>query len=810
MVTPPARRRRLRPVSDSDTPPAEVIGRMLPADDTPAADTPEPAADTGPASTPDEPARPGDDADAPAKTEAGSPGHDEARRAAIVPVPFQRGQRLRTARDFAELSAYRAGFHGLRAPFVYAPGSLWYATRGAARLAGQYGTWMDVTHLRVLESQALARGEAGHSQVMQAHTERERTKKRRRQLSAGGAVAAVPSALLLAFASPWEVQATAAAAAFAALVHHGRPKGKPLIPAVVLPPAYQVPTPEIITRAFGALGIPAIVKYIDKHKTLDWVSDVHRDGPGWAVELDLPGGVKAETIIAKRKELSSGLRRPLSAVWPEGVPGEHEGRVFLWIGRQDMAKMKPPPWPLLKTGTADYFQAAPFAFTPRAVTVHEKLFGKNWLIGSAPGNGKTSSIRVLASYAALDPTVELWVHELLGKGDLDPFTQVAHRYCSGLDRESLEYAAESLAMLWKEVERRTEILKKIPITERPDGDITREIAARYGLTPIVAIFDEIHNLFLHPELGPAAAANIINVIRSARALGVTVIAATQRPDKDSMPTGMSGVVTTRFCLKVPDWQSNNMILGTGAHDSGWSAVAFRQETDAGLGWLRGTGDPRPVKTYYLNLPATQKICARARALREAAGTLSGYALGLDDGDQPRDLLQDVLSLYGPKEKHLYWETIARRLAERYPAYAAITPDAASSQIREAAGMEGSDQGREPGGPNWKGAKKATVEAAASVTAAISAAGATPKADPIDVELLVAAAEMVVMEQWASVQTLHRKLRVPFKDAGDLMAALQWHKVVGRADEAGNRDVLVSPVALGEVIDRIREAERAPA
>jgi S-DNA-T family DNA segregation ATPase FtsK/SpoIIIE len=801
MVT-PSRRRGLRPVGDGDTPPADVIGRLLPGPPEPepgAAPPPEPSGETDAGAVADEPGKP---------DPAGE--HGEARRAAIIPAPFQSGQRLQTARDFAELNAYRAGFHGIRLPFVYLPGSLVYAGRGAARLAGRYGTWMDVTNLRVLESQALARGDAGHAQVMHAHTERERTKKRRRQLSAAGAVAAVPPSMLLAFAAPWEAQAAAAAVAFTALVHHGRPKGKPLIPPAILPPAYQVPTPEIITKAFGSLGIPAINKYIEKNKTLDWVSDVHRDGPGWAVELDLPEGVKAETIVAKRKELSSGLRRPLSAVWPEGVPGEHEGRVFLWIGRQDMAKMKPPPWPLLKTGTADYFQPAPFAFTPRAVTVHEKLFGKNWLIGAAPGNGKTAALRVLASWAALDPTVELWVHELLGKGDLDPFTQVAHRYCSGLDRESLEYAAQSLAMLWKEVERRTEILKKIPITERPDGDITREIAAKYGLTPIVAIFDEIHNLFLHPEFGSSATANITNVIRSARALGITVIAATQRPDKDSMPTTMSGIVTTRFCLKVPDWQSNNMILGTGAHDAGWSAVAFRQETDAGLGWLRGTGDPRPVKTYYLNLPATQKICARARAAREAAGTLSGYALGLDDGDQPRNLLQDVLSLYGPKEKHLYWETVAKRLAERYPAYAAITPDAASSQVREAAGMDDSDQGREPGGPNRKGVKKTTIEPAATVTAAVSMAGAPAKADPLDVELLVTAAEMVITEQWATVQTLHRKLRVGMDDARDLMAALEWHQVVSEPDENGNRDVLDAPARLTEVVTRIREAEREPA
>jgi S-DNA-T family DNA segregation ATPase FtsK/SpoIIIE len=653
---------------------------------------------------------------------------------------------------------------------------------------------------------------------MAAHAQGRRSRKARWQIAGGVTLlGALPASMLTAFEAPWEVQAAAGAVALGALVHQGRPKDKPLIPSAILPPAYQVPTPELITKAFGSLGISAVSKYIEKHKTLDWVSDVHRDGPGWAVELDLPEGVKAETIIAKRKELSSGLRRPLSAVWPEAVPGEHEGRLYLWIGRQDMAKMKPPPWPLLKSGTADYFQPAPFAFTPRAIPVLEKLFGKNWLIGGAPGNGKTAAVRVLASWAALDPTTELWIHELLGKGDLDPFTQVAHRYCSGLDPESLEYAAKSLAMLRKEVERRTGILKKIPLSERLDGDITREIAAKYNLTPIVAIFDEIHNLFLDPSLGPQATDDITHVIRSARALGITVIAATQRPDKDSMPTSMSGIVTTRFCLKVPDWMSNDMILGTGSNNAGWSSVAFRQETDAGLGWLRGTGDPRPVKTYYLNLTATQKICVRARAQREAAGTLSGYALGLDDGDQPPDLLQDVLNLYGPKEKHLYWETIATRLAERHPAYTAITAEAASSQVREAAGMTESDEGREPNGPNRKGAKKSTIEAAASVTAAVRALATAsddddrPSAAPqpeVDPELLAAAAELVLTKQFGSTSMLQRNLRVGFADAGKLMGRLERLGVVGPAEGSQARAVLKRPDDLAGVLQQIREAVRA--
>ena len=201
-------------------------------------------------------------------------------------------------------------------------------------------------------------------------------------------------------------------------------------------------------------------------------------------------------ILKRREELASGLRRPLSAVWPEGVPAEHEGRLKLWIGFTDMAKMKPKPWPLAKTGKADVFEHVPFGTDPRGRTVTVPLFEVNWLIGAAPGNGKTAAVRVLGLAAALDPLADLWVHELAGKGDLEPLAQVAHRYTSGLDEESIAYTAESLQILRAELGRRSAKFKEVPKDQRPDGKVTRELAKKHRrLRPLVCIIDECQNVF---------------------------------------------------------------------------------------------------------------------------------------------------------------------------------------------------------------------------------------------------------------------------------------------------------------------------
>src|SRR5581483_11277363 len=109
---------------------------------------------------------------------------------------------------------------------------------------------------------------------------------------------------------------------------------------------------------------------------------------------------------------------------------------------QDMAKTKPTPGPLAKALPTDLFAAIPFGLSPRGRLVTVPMFEVNWLIGASPGQGKTAAVRVLGCAAALDVLADLWVHELAGKGDLDPLAKVCHRYCSGLDSEAIAYAAE--------------------------------------------------------------------------------------------------------------------------------------------------------------------------------------------------------------------------------------------------------------------------------------------------------------------------------------------------------------------------------
>ncbi len=439
---------------------------------------------------------------------------------------------------------------------------------------------------------------------------------------------------------------------------------------------------------------------------------MREDGPGWRAELDLPYGVTAGMVIDRRPQLASGLRRPLGAVWPEPVSHEHEGRLELWVGRADISKARPPVWPLLRGGQADVFQPQPFGVDVRGKGIKAPMAYLNMLIGSIPRQGKTAAARVRACTYALDPIVEIWIHELKGSGDLDPLEQVSHRFVSGIDDASIAYAAESLKLLKAEIERRTERLRKLPREACPDKRVTREIGTRRSLKlwPIACVIDECQNLFAHEKYGKQAGEDATFIIKIGPAFGVMLDLATQRPDAKSLPTGVSSNVGLRFCLKVMDQTANDRVLGTSAYKNGIRATTFRPEVDAGIGYLVGaSSQPQVVRTYYLDLPATERVAKRARALREAAGTLSGVALGEDDTAPQRDVLADVLEAFGA-DNGLQWQALAERLAGRFPErWDGATGDTVSAELR-ARGVRSVDVKAD--GQARKGCRRADVETAA--------------------------------------------------------------------------------------------------
>lgn len=632
-------------------------------------------------------------------------------RKPLVAEPWQRHNIRATIRRLAGLHWHKTRYHAYRS-HLYAGRTIRYSVTGAAVLTFRLLRWWHWTPGWVLESVAVAAGRSGHAHAMQAHTEGKKTRSSRGRIIAACAAGVVVAAIAAWHYAPHWTFLAVPLVVVPVLVHHGKPRGRVLAERAVVSPQYEKLTSDIIVRALGSLSLSGINKVISEGREIQFVAPgVHRDGPGWRAELDLPYGVTVQEVMGRRDKLASGLRRPLGCVWPEASE-EHAGRLILYVCDQPLSRARQPAWPLARS-QADVFAPLPFGTDQRGRLVSLPLMFSNLLIGSIPRQGKTVALRNVLLAAALDPSAELRVFELKGTGDLDMLAPCCHAYGSGADDDTIADALASLRQLAEvELVRRAKMIRELGKDVLPESKVTPEAARRRSLRlhPVVFAIDECQEAFAHPDHGKLFEQYALPVIKRGPALGIMLLLGTQRPDAASLPTGVSANMGLRFCLRVMGQTENDMILGTSQYQNGVRATLMNP-SDKGCGYLVGVADhAQVVKSFNINGKQAEAIAVRARAAREAAGTLTGHALGEETGAEPRSFAADVLTVFGADER-LWTETIAVRLADLIPdVYADVTATAVASQLRGLGVTV--KKVREPGREPRAGCERSAVQEAA--------------------------------------------------------------------------------------------------
>ncbi|MGH3299150.1 MAG: cell division protein FtsK [Trebonia sp.] len=646
----------------------------------------------------------------PRRPAPGQPG--ELRR--IIPEHLATWAGVRKAAGWRyHRTRHHALYHLVRSPQRLVLTAMW-AVVGVARIGAAQLAWWWLSEQAYLRHEAIAANDARTWHQLHSHAREVRLV---RGIALGAeAVALVVLCAVLTALGPlaW---AGVAVVAVPVLAWIGRPADKPIVTSAAVPVTYEQLTTAGIIRALGALGIGEMNKALRENPdtAIATIDGPMRDGPGWLWRGDVPHGVTAGAVSEKREELASGLRRPLGCVWPETEHKRHPGALNLYVSDEDMTTAEQPPWPLAKRGGADLFKPQVFGFDPRGKTVSVLLMFASVIIGSVPRMGKTFLLRLLLLICALDIRAELHPYDLKGTGDLAPLRPVAHRYRAGDDPEDIEYLVADFRKLRTELRRRTKVIRQLAEEHPemcPENKVTPELAAdkRYRLHPIVIAVDECQVAFEHKTYGSELEEIATDLVKRGPALGMLIILATQRPDAKSIPTGISANAVLRMCLKVMGQTENDMVLGTSMYKRGIRATMFGVD-DKGVFYFAGEGrEPKIMRSQYIDGPAARAIVARARAMREAAGRLTGYALGLDADEDARSFAADVLTVFGADDK-LWCETIADRLRGSIPsAYADITKEAVASQLRTL-NIEVKSV-REPGQGPRSGCERAAVAAVA--------------------------------------------------------------------------------------------------
>lgn len=571
-------------------------------------------------------------------------------------------------------------FHALRAP-VYFARLLLRSPRGAGRLVVRWGKWVADTEARPVEAKAAS--SADIEAWLSLSREKSRRVRPRRIASLAVATVTGITTLVSSFLVPgWTVTAALTAAALAGLC--GKKGDKALITRYVATNVLRRLDSTEVFDALAAIGIEGK----KGRKGVEFAAEVMRDGPGWRAEVDLPPGIEATAVLEKRSALAAAMRRPISTVWPEGDRTAHPGRLVLWVAQRDPAKAARKLWPLMKDGQADVYQPLPYGFDPRGNLVEITLMYSNLLVGGIPGSGKTSCALAIVLGVALDPTAELWIYELKGSGDLDSVRPVCHRYVSGDEDEDLEAALAGMRSGIAEYQRRAKFIKSLPASEVPEGrKVTRALAEKYPeqqLGPRVIVVDEVQELFTHAEYKDEAAALATRLIKKGRAYGIILILLTQNPDAPSLPTGVSSSVGTRLCLAVMDWRANNNVLGTGAYDRGMRATDISVD-EQGTGILARGREGSTVRAAFIKQTEAEDIGKRALALRTAAGTLTGQAVGHRVEEQDVETILDHLRAIWPDgveavHSHRLVEALAAYRADLYRPWLEMDAAGASTAL----------------------------------------------------------------------------------------------------------------------------------
>jgi hypothetical protein len=271
--------------------------------------------------------------------------------------------------------------------------------------------------------------------------------------------------------------------------------------------------------------------------------------------------------------------------------------------RREPLSSPAPAWPHARAERLSLWDPIPVGMDEDGNPVTLSLPEHNVLLGGEPGAGKSAALSLLVATAALDPCTRL--HLLDGKlVELAVWAGCADS-TAGVD---IEDANLLLGSLRSEMDTRyATLLANRARKVRPDMDLPLHLV----------VVDELaHYLFSGDRKDRALFAELMrDLVSRGRAAGIIVLAATQKPQHDVVPTALRDLFGFRWALRCATPQASDTILGSGWASQGHSASDINA-AHRGVGLLLHEGEqPIRLRSHYLDDDTLAQIALRAEGLR---------------------------------------------------------------------------------------------------------------------------------------------------------------------------------------------------
>jgi S-DNA-T family DNA segregation ATPase FtsK/SpoIIIE len=259
-------------------------------------------------------------------------------------------------------------------------------------------------------------------------------------------------------------------------------------------------------------------------------------------------------------------------------------------------------------GELSIWQPVYLGIDERGASVHIGLAERNLLIAGEPGAGKSVALNLIVAHAALSADCRLVLID--GKQvELGAWRACAQEFIG----PSISQAIEALKRLQSTMDSRYD---ELLATRR------RKVTHDSGTPVVVVVFDEL--AYFSATIGEAKqqkefVALVRDLVARGRAAGVIVVAATQRPSADIIPTSLRDLFGYRWAFRCSTHASSDVILGHGWATAGYTAADI-DPAARGVGWLIAEGGtPRRMKAAYLTDGQAAALAGRAARLRQPGG-----------------------------------------------------------------------------------------------------------------------------------------------------------------------------------------------